>query len=87
MMGNAGSDTKLLGNYTTMLGHHKSYRKPEALGSPTFIICHYAGDVEYDPNGFVEKNKDTVSVLIKDALKTSKSSVIQQILPPEPEVE
>jgi myosin heavy subunit len=77
MMGNAGSDTKLLGNYQTMLGHHKSYRKPEALGAPTFVVCHYAGDVEYDVDGFVEKNKDTVSVLIKESLTSSKSSVIQ----------
>ena len=59
-----------------MLGHHKSYKKPDSLGAPTFVVCHYAGDVEYDIAGFVEKNKDTVSVLLKEALRASKSSVI-----------
>ena len=60
-----------------MLGHHKSYKKPDSLGAPTFVVCHYAGDVEYDVDGFVEKNKDAISVLIKEALRSSTSTVIQ----------
>jgi len=35
-------------------------------------VCHYAGEVEYEINTFIEKNKDTLSELINDTLALSK---------------
>ncbi len=40
---------------------------------------HYAGDVTYDVKGFVEKNKDSVSLDIQELLKKSQNKVISEI--------
>ena len=60
----------------------KSLKKPEKLGAPQFIVVHYAGQVTYDVDGFVEKNKDTVSGLITECLASSKHSIISSIYKP-----
>jgi myosin-5 len=39
---------------------HKFFDKPR-FGQSAFVVKHYAIDVTYDVEGFIEKNKDTVS--------------------------
>lgn len=46
-----------------------------------FVIDHYAGPVTYDCAGFLDKNRDTVSVDIVSALSATSSSMMQQLLP------
>lgn len=60
----------------------KSIKKPEKIGAPQFIVVHYAGCVTYDIDGFVEKNKDTVSNLITESLASSKHSIVSSIYKP-----
>ena len=43
---------------------------------------HYAGQVTYDIEGFVEKNKDAVSGLITECLASSKHNLISSIYKP-----
>ena len=43
---------------------------------------HYAGSVTYDIDGFVEKNKDTVSNLITECMASSKASIVSSIYKP-----
>lgn len=71
MMQASGNDKNLLKNFNTMLSSNKSYKKPDKFGVAQFIIKHYAGSVTYDVDGFVEKNKDTVSALITSCLANS----------------
>jgi len=56
-----GSDeqfvTKLHHNYAA--DKHKFYKKPR-FGKSSFTVCHYAIDVTYESDGFIEKNRDTV---------------------------
>ncbi|KAL2259126.1 hypothetical protein VTK26DRAFT_7319 [Humicola hyalothermophila] len=56
-----GSDeqfvTKLHHNYAG--DKHKFYKKPR-FGKSAFTVCHYAIDVTYESEGFIEKNRDTV---------------------------
>ncbi|RGB42533.1 P-loop containing nucleoside triphosphate hydrolase protein [Rhizophagus diaphanus] len=39
---------------------HKKYFQKPRFGNSSFIISHYAHDVEYEVENFLEKNKDTV---------------------------
>ena len=73
MLQGSGNDSNLLKNLNTMLSGSKSFKRPDRLGSLGFIICHYAGDVEYEITNFVEKNKDSVSASIVEALSTSRN--------------
>ena len=79
MLQASGNDQNFLKNCNTMLSANKSYKRPEKLGAQQFVIVHYAGDVTYDVEGFVEKNKDSVSSLIVDLLAGSKSEIVSSI--------
>lgn len=57
----------------------KVFKKPR-FGNNKFIISHYALDVPYDTEGFVEKNRDTVSDGQKDTLKNSSNPFLIDIL-------
>jgi myosin heavy subunit len=52
--------------------HFKQARR----ASEQFIVMHYAGPVEYDPLGFVEKNADPIDLNINKILSKSDLSVI-----------
>ena len=82
MLQAAGNDTKLLNSIHSSLGHMKSLKKPTKIGVPQFIVLHYAGEVAYDIEGFVEKNKDAVSVLITHTMSESKQTIISSIYTP-----
>ena len=46
-------------------------------GSEAFVISHYAGNVEYDSNNFVEKNKDELHEDLKKVMLGSKNEFIK----------
>ena len=46
-----------------------------------FRIKHYAGDVVYHINGFLDKNKDTLFQDFKRLLYNSKNSIIKNMWP------
>jgi myosin heavy subunit len=65
--------------------HAKSKKHPnfragaaEMRGS-LFIINHYAGEVCYDTEGFLEKNVDKINPLVLDLLLTSTSKLVTTI--------
>ncbi|TID30042.1 hypothetical protein CANINC_001411 [Pichia inconspicua] len=57
----------------------KVFKKPR-FGNNKFIISHYALDVTYDTEGFVEKNRDTVSDGQKEVLKSTTNKFLSEIL-------
>lgn len=63
----------------SMLTSARSYKKPSKIGAQQFIVCHYAGDVPYEIEGFVEKNKDTEGKLITETMASSKQAIIKSI--------
>ena len=45
----------------------------------SFVVHHYAGEVTYDVEGFVERNKDVLFVDLIELMKSSSSSFIQTL--------
>ncbi|KAA3455721.1 myosin-8-like isoform X2 [Gossypium australe] len=63
---------------------HKRFVKPK-LSRTDFTICHYAGDVTYQTELFLEKNKDLVVPEHQALLNASKCSFVSSLFPPLPE--
>ena len=47
---------------------HKAYIIPKKSADRTFVLCHYAGEVVYTIEGWIEKNKDELSQDIMDLI-------------------
>ncbi|KAE8725823.1 Myosin-9 [Hibiscus syriacus] len=64
--------------------NHKRFIKPK-LSRTDFTIAHYAGDVPYQSDQFLDKNKDYVVPEHQDLLSASKCSFVSGLFPPLPE--
>jgi len=64
----------------------KRFSKPK-LSQTAFTINHYAGDVTYETDHFLEKNKDYVIAEHQELLCNSQFEYIKQLFPPEPEAD
>ncbi|KAL8215013.1 hypothetical protein R6Q57_004462 [Mikania cordata] len=60
---------------------HKRFVKPK-LARSDFIIAHYAGEVHYQADQFLDKNKDYLVPEHQDLLSTSKCSFVAGLFPP-----
>jgi myosin-5 len=78
----AGSDdslvTKLHQNFGNK-GKDFPYQQPR-FGKSSFTVCHYAVDVTYDSEGFVEKNRDTVPDEHLELLKAATNPFLTTVL-------
>ncbi|KAK9033417.1 hypothetical protein V6N11_018450 [Hibiscus sabdariffa] len=63
---------------------HKRFIKPK-LARTDFTICHYAGDVTYQTDLFLEKNKDLVVPEHQALLGASRCSFLSSLFPPVPQ--
>jgi myosin-5 len=76
-----GSDEQ----FVTKLHHNfagekqKFYKKPR-FGKSSFTVCHYAVDVTYESDGFIEKNRDTVPDEHMEVLRSSSNKFLIEIL-------
>ncbi|GKV11989.1 hypothetical protein SLEP1_g23195 [Rubroshorea leprosula] len=64
--------------------NNKRFIKPK-LSRTNFIISHYAGEVTYQADLFLDKNKDYVVAEHQDLLTASKCSFVAALFPPSPE--
>ncbi|KAL2953290.1 hypothetical protein AAZX31_19G156800 [Glycine max] len=64
--------------------NHKRFSKPK-LSRSDFTICHYAGDVTYQTELFLDKNKDYVVAEHQALLYASKCPFVSGLFPPSPE--
>ncbi|CAA7060663.1 unnamed protein product [Microthlaspi erraticum] len=60
---------------------HKRFIKPKLTRSD-FTLIHYAGDVRYQSDQFLDKNKDYVVAEHQDLLHASKCSFVAGLFPP-----
>ncbi|CAF2052172.1 BnaA09g50650D [Brassica napus] len=64
--------------------NHKRFTKPK-LARSDFTICHYAGDVTYQTELFLDKNKDYVIAEHQALLNASTCSFVANLFPPAPD--
>jgi len=82
----SGSDESLINKLYQNFDNKESkfFKKPRFARSD-FTIVHYAIDVTYQIEGFIEKNKDTVSDELLHLLQNSESEFIRELTtPPKP---
>ncbi|CCF57760.1 hypothetical protein KAFR_0D01140 [Kazachstania africana CBS 2517] len=58
---------------------NKVFSKPR-FGQTKFVVSHYAHDVSYDTEGFIEKNRDTVSDGHLEVLRATENETLAKIL-------
>ncbi|RMZ91960.1 hypothetical protein DV736_g787, partial [Chaetothyriales sp. CBS 134916] len=75
-----GSDSGLIKKlHHTFLDKQAFYKKPR-FGQTAFTVCHYALDVTYESDGFIEKNRDTVPDEQMEVLRQSSSRFLVNVL-------
>ncbi|KAF9405854.1 Myosin type-2 heavy chain 1 [Podila epigama] len=78
----SGSDQGWCNKLFTQLGtekHKKWFTKPRFSNS-AFTISHYAHDVTYECEGFLEKNKDTLPDELLNLIKNSENEFLEEVL-------
>ncbi|KAL2753928.1 hypothetical protein ACRALDRAFT_1062893 [Sodiomyces alcalophilus JCM 7366] len=76
-----GSDetfvTKLHQHYA---GDKNRFFKKPRFGKSSFTVCHYAVDVTYESEGFIEKNRDTVPDEHMAVMRATTNPFLRQVL-------
>eukprot|EP00002_Diphylleia_rotans_P028382 TRINITY_DN572_c0_g1_i3.p1 TRINITY_DN572_c0_g1~~TRINITY_DN572_c0_g1_i3.p1 ORF type:complete len:926 (+),score=142.37 TRINITY_DN572_c0_g1_i3:909-3686(+) len=72
-----------LNSIFTKHAHFESHatKKEKVLGLTNFRLKHYAGDVIYSTEGFLEKNKDTLFYDLKKAMTMSSVKLLHELFP------
>ncbi|XP_055868462.1 myosin-VIIa-like isoform X2 [Biomphalaria glabrata] len=74
-----GTDESMLNKLHFYHSNNQYYLKPKAAVTQTFGLKHFAGLVVYDPDGFLEKNRDTFSSDLVQLIQTSKSKFLKTL--------
>ncbi|CCJ31284.1 unnamed protein product [Pneumocystis jirovecii] len=78
----AGSDesfvAKLINNFSIPI--YQNYFKKPRFGGSSFTICHYALEVTYQSEGFIEKNRDTISDDLLNVINLTTNSFVKEII-------
>ncbi|CAO3620043.1 unnamed protein product [Mucor hiemalis] len=81
----SGSDqgfcNKLYQNFGSTYANY--FKKPR-FSNDAFVVAHYAHDVQYESEGFMDKNKDTVPEELLNVLQASKSNFLSEMIQPAP---
>lgn len=83
------TDTTLLEKMNKSFKMHKHYinhqkadsKLQKLMGRDEFRLIHYAGDVTYNINGFLEKNNDLLFRDLKDAMSKASNHIVNAIFP------
>ena len=79
-----GSDAGLLDKLHSTFAGNGFYSRPKLRADKSFVVKHYAGEVEYNIEGFLAKNKDTVELGVAAVLAASASPLLSAIMKQQP---
>lgn len=78
----SGSDqsflNKLFSQFERKPEYKSAFKKPR-FGHTSFTVCHYALDVTYEVEGFLDKNKDTVPDELLALLQATSNSFLKEV--------
>lgn len=74
-----GNDATMLSKMNNLHNGNKLYIPPKSNHSLHFGIQHFAGAVYYDCKGFLEKNRDALSMDLMNLIQKSSNKLLQQI--------
>jgi len=78
----AGTDASFLTKLNTQLAkpENKAVFKKPRFGTTAFTIAHYALDVTYEVEGFLEKNRDTVPDEHMTLIQATKNHFLKEVI-------
>lgn len=68
--------------YQNFGSNYANYFKKPRFSNDAFVVAHYAHDVQYESEGFMDKNKDTVPEELSNVLQASKSAFLSDMIQP-----
>lgn len=74
-----GTDVTMLQKLNSIHANNKSFLSPRSIHDTRFGIAHFAGDVYYQAEGFLEKNRDVLSTDILILIHSSKNKFLKEI--------
>lgn len=80
-----GSDESWAGKLYEKCAKYKHFDKPR-FGVSSFLVKHFSDLVEYDVNGFLEKNRDTVSKELVNVVRQSEMGLCRRLMEMDDEV-
>ncbi|KAL1773374.1 unconventional myosin-VIIb [Sigmodon hispidus] len=74
-----GTDVTMLQKLNSVHAKNKSFLRPRNIHDTRFGIVHFAGEVYYQVEGFLEKNRDMLSTDILSLVHSSKNKFLKEI--------
>ncbi|XP_061055072.1 unconventional myosin-VIIb [Eubalaena glacialis] len=74
-----GTDTTLLQKLKNVHANNKAFLQPKNIHDARFGIAHFAGEVYYQAEGFLEKNRDALSKDILALVHSSRNKFLREI--------
>lgn len=74
-----GTDTTLLQKLKSVHAKNKAFLQPKNIHDARFGIAHFAGEVYYQTEGFLEKNRDVLSEDILTLVYSSQNKFLREI--------
>ena len=72
------TDSTMIVSFAQLGKEHKDYTAPRG-NEDAFTLSHYAGDVKYQGEGFLEKNKDTLAADVVGCLRMAENELIKAL--------
>uniref|UniRef100_A0A8C8YM60 Unconventional myosin-VIIb n=1 Tax=Prolemur simus TaxID=1328070 RepID=A0A8C8YM60_PROSS len=74
-----GTDITMLQKLNSVHANNKAFLQPTNIHDARFGIAHFAGEVYYQAEGFLEKNRDVLSTDILTLVYSSKNKFLREI--------
>uniref|UniRef100_A0A7N9CI20 Myosin motor domain-containing protein n=1 Tax=Macaca fascicularis TaxID=9541 RepID=A0A7N9CI20_MACFA len=74
-----GTDLTMLQKLNSVHANNKAFLQPKNIHDARFGIAHFAGEVYYQAEGFLEKNRDVLSTDILTVVYSSKNKFLREL--------